>query len=107
MATKKLIPAPLDDKNVTTDWIEELFDDQSALYSKDKLFGFMAGAAMQASWSSNELHWKVLDGDRYAAIKCLRGRNRERYPESESPFIIKEQILANVCIWRFYWKNET
>lgn len=29
---QKLIPAPLDGKNVTTEWIEELFDDQSVLY---------------------------------------------------------------------------
>jgi len=106
MAKAKLIPAPLDEKNVTTDWIEELFDEQSALYSKNKRLGFMAGATMQASWSGNVLKWKVLDGDRYTAINRLRERNRDRYPEEESPFIIKEQILANVCIWRFYWKEE-
>ena len=106
MAKEKLISAPLDEKNVTTDWIEELFDDQSALYGKDKMLGFMAGAAMQASWSGNMLKWKVLDGDRYEAIKRLRERNRERYPETESPFIVKEQIFADVCVWRFYWKPE-
>lgn len=106
MDEKKLIPAPLDEKSVTTDWIEAMFDEQSALYGKHQMLGFMAGAVMQASWSGNKLKWKVLDGDRYEAIKRLRERNRERYPESESPFIVKEQILANVCIWRFYWKPE-
>lgn len=106
MAKEKLIPAPLDGQNVTTDWIEEMFDDQSALYGKHKILGFMAGAAMQASWSGNMLKWKVLDGDRYEAIKRLRERNRERYPETESPFIVKEQICADVCVWRFYWKPE-
>jgi len=103
---KKLIPAPIDEKNVTSDWIEEMFDEQSALCGKQKYIGFMAGATMQASWYRNVLKWEVLDGDRYLAINKLLERNRERYPESESPFIIKERIFANVCLWKFYWKPE-
>ena len=104
--SKKLVPAPLDGKNVTTDWIEELFDDQTVLYATGKRLGFIAGAAVLASWKENVLTFKVLEGDRYEAIKRLCERNRERYPKEESPFIIRELILANVCIWRFYWKPE-
>ena len=106
MTKEELVPAPLDEKNVTTDWIEEMFDDQSALYGKNKMLGFMAGAAMQASWSGNVLRWKVLDGDRYVAIKRLIGRYKERYPDEESPFILKRQFFADVYIMRFYWKPE-
>lgn len=106
MAKQELIPAPLDEKNVTTDWIEEMFDDQSALYGKNKMLGFMAGAAMQASWSGNVLRWKVLDGDRYVAIKRLIELYKERYPDEESPFILKRQCFADVYIMRFYWKPE-
>ena len=29
---KELIPAPIDNKNVTTDWIEDVFDHQSCLW---------------------------------------------------------------------------
>ena len=89
MAKKELIPAPLDGKNVTTDWIEEMFDEQSALYGSHKMLGFMAGAAVQASWDGNVLTWKVLDGDGDAAVKTLRERYDDRYPEDESPFIIR------------------
>ena len=109
MAEKKLIPAPLDEKNVTTDWIEEMFDDQSALYGKNKMLGFMAGAAMQASWSGNMLKWKVLDGtcrNRIEAIRKLRERYKGRYPDKESPFILKKQSLIGEYIMIFYWKNE-
>lgn len=106
MAEEKLIPAELDEKNVTTDWIEEMFDDMYAIHGDDKELGFMGGAAMQASWSGNELYWKVLDGDCQAAFKCLRERNRERFEEEETSLIIKEQILGNVCTWKFYWKEE-
>ena len=104
--TKKLIPAPLDEKNVTTDWIEEMFDDQSALYGKNKMLGFMAGAAMQASWSGNMLVWKVLDGDGYQAKMQLLKRYRERYPDEESPFIVEKQMPTDMIVMRFYWKPE-
>ena len=103
---EKLVPAPLDEKNVTTDWIEELFDDQSALYGSHKMIGFMAGAAMQAEWYGNVLKWKVLDGDGYVAIKRLIERYKERYPEKESPFIVKYQIYSDAYVMKFYWKPE-
>lgn len=115
MAKTRLIPAPLDEKNVTTDWIEELFDDQSALYGKNKMLGFMAGAAVQASWEGNVLTWKVLDGDGDAAIKKMRERYDGRYPDEESPFIIRRwttykytcdaRILTDYWM-EFYWKPE-
>lgn len=104
---QKLIPAPLDGKNVTTEWIEVLFDDQSVLYGRNKMIGFMANAAMQASWDGNVLKWKVLDGDRYEAVKRLIERYKERYPDEESPFILKRQCFADVYIMRFYWKPES
>lgn len=115
MEKKKLIPAPLDEKNVTTDWIEELFDDQSALYGKDKMLGFMAGAAVEASWSGNVLHWKVLDGDGEAAIGRLRQRYGERYPDEESPFIVRKTMTYKETYGSrtlteytmvFYWKPD-
>jgi len=109
MEKKKLIPAPFDEKNITTDWIEELFDDQSALYGKHKMLGFMAGAAVLASWSGNCLTWNVLDSpstSRMEAIKKLRERYWERYPKEESPFIVEEKVYDGLCAMRFYWKPE-
>lgn len=115
MKKRRLIPAPLDEKNVTTDWIEELFDDQSALYARHKRLGFIAGVAVQASWEGNVLTWKVLGGDGEAAVKKLRERYDERYPEKESPFIIRrwmtykrtyESRTLESYKMVFYWKPE-
>lgn len=104
---KKLTPAPLDEKNVTTEWIETMFDDQSALYGKNKMLGFMAGAAMQASWAGNMLVWQVLDGDAYKAFVRLIERYKEQYPDEKSPFIVERQKSTNMYVMRFYWKPET
>lgn len=106
MEKTKLIPAPLDEKNVTTDWIEEMFDDQSALYGKNGMLGFVDGAAVLASWSAHILMWKVLDGDSHEAIMRLIERYEERYPDEESPFIVEKQAYTNVYVMRFYWKPE-
>lgn len=105
MAKKRLIPAPLDGKNVTTDWIEELFDEQSALYGSHKMLGFMAGATVQASWCENRLLWTVLDGDPHDAFRCLDKRYLERYPDADSPFVVRENIRGKHCLWGFYWKS--
>ncbi len=103
---EKLIPAPLDEKNVTTDWIEELFDDQNAIHGRHKMLGFMNSAVMLVTWHDNVLTWKVIDGDANAAIKCLTERYKESYPEEDSPFILKTQMYSAVCVMRFYWNPE-
>jgi hypothetical protein len=101
-----LTPAPLDGKNVTTDWIEELFDEQSALYGKQRLVGFVSRATVLCSWTFNSLKWKVLDGNADEAFALLRNRYGLRYPKGDSPFFITEQLTDDTLTWRFYWKND-
>ena len=106
MEEKRLLPAPLDGKNVTTDWIEGLFDDGSVLYGSHKAVGFMGGAVMKALWSENCLVWRVLDGDTAAALATLRKRYGAHYPEETSPFTVREELGEDLLIQRFYWKPE-
>lgn len=46
MANERLIPAPLDNRNVTTDWIENLFDEYHAMKENNCYVGFYKGIPM-------------------------------------------------------------
>ena len=59
----KLIPAPLDEKNVTTDWIEMVFDDYNCTCGghKDRSYvGFVNECAVLARIHNNSLWWNIM-----------------------------------------------
>lgn len=57
---KKLIPAPIDGKNVTTDWIEEIFDNcGDCVRNGNKFTGFVKGSVCCCQHLSNNLFWHI------------------------------------------------
>lgn len=60
--SKKLIPAPLDGKNVTTDWMEEIFDGYNYVPCERDgmiLTGFVANRPVTCYISDNMLFWHI------------------------------------------------
>lgn len=60
MATK-LIPAPIDEKNVCTDWIEEVFDNLRHVESGKQAVGFVNDAPVYVSWYENQMTFLVVE----------------------------------------------
>ncbi len=61
---KKLMPNPLDGKNLTRDWIEEIFEDYDCLYNgRDTYTGFVKNAVCCCEVSYNTIFWKIIDFD--------------------------------------------
>ena len=59
----KPIPAPIDEKNVTTDWIEMLFDDLNCVCGgkhNDMYIGFRDDVPLLAKISGNTICWRFL-----------------------------------------------
>lgn len=52
---KQYTPAPFDEKNLSTDWIEELFDDNNCVQDARKAVGFFEGHALEVHWQDNRL----------------------------------------------------
>lgn len=104
----KLIPAPIDEKNVTSDWIEDVFDNQSCVWGEKKsAVGYIDKQPVVAAWSENMLIWgfpitKNLENSVHLAI--LRDR-LERWDE-DNRFIEHFNVVGNMLIQKFYWKNE-
>lgn len=53
----KLIPAPIDEKNVTSDWIEDVFDD--CVRNGDKFVGFIGECVVMCECRNYYIDWKV------------------------------------------------
>ena len=114
MDYKNLIPAPIDDKNITTDWIEEIFDDQSALRSKHGFMGFIAGVGVVCYIKGNKLQWMLIHGgyyesesDRCKALDTLYKRLQEKDKDNEEYDITTEYYRIGLVglSQSFYWNN--
>ena len=104
---KGLIPAPIDNKNVTTDWIEEIFDFQTCVWNKKTAVGFIDNEPVIVSWENNILLWSfplmlsVSDSDH---LKVLKGR-LEVYNDVNVELTTKDTAFGNVFMQKFYWKD--
>ena len=56
-----LVPAPIDNKNVMLDWLEEnMFDDGSYAFSGNTYLGFIAGVPVMATVKDNIVELKCI-----------------------------------------------
>lgn len=60
MDNTKLIPAPIDEKNITTDWIEDIFEFSSCAQNGNKYVGFINDAPVMCVVEGNSLIWKLI-----------------------------------------------
>lgn len=59
-----LTTAPIDEKNITTDWIDSLFDCEEYDYNKGEWLGNIEGVAMCVRCSSNKATFAKQDQDK-------------------------------------------
>jgi hypothetical protein len=104
----KTIPAPIDEKNVCTDWIEEIFDYQSCLRYKKRAVGFVDEEPVIASWEGNLLTWKfpvMRDFENSISLAYLKEK-LERYSEYNPELVEHYNVVGDTLEQRFYWRNE-
>lgn len=57
---EKLIPAPIDEKNITSDWIEDIFDNCCFGGKKNNIYvGFIKNCVVLCEYNDNVINWKV------------------------------------------------
>lgn len=106
---KKLIPAPIDNKNVTTDWIEEVFDYQTCIWGKrESAIGFIHDRPVVAEWSENNLFWKFVEEESIDGSDHLEElRKRLKVYDDANPELVESHNVIGNYFWqKFYWKNE-
>lgn len=110
MRTDNLIPAPVDDKNVSTDWMEEIFDDCAGVLLNHTYVGVIAERLVTARWDGNTITWQVIPDnfrDLSTAYSQLYDRLTKRNEEDER-LLVKHDVSCHPLkiIQRFYWKEE-
>lgn len=114
METKTLILAPIDEKNITSDWIEDIFDTYCFGGRKDNIcVGFVNDCVVICSYFGNCIDWKVESEHfnysapaRTSAFSELK--TRLKAIEEENPDVVVKSSVCNetLCITQsFYFKN--
>ena len=111
---KNLVPAPIDNKNVTTDWIPEIFDfgDCTTVNCKDsqwRVCGYVNCELVECIYyhGGNKVYWSiyalysVLDNTKAELMKRLK-----KYETDESNIYSEfDEKETSVC-QKFYWKED-
>ena len=106
--------APIDEKNVTSDWIDSIFDDYNvttAIYRHgEKLVGFVGGEVVccQYSHNNNTINWKIFaEGEKVETTKSELKKRLQQFENGEETdlfSIIRE--TENQLMQSFYFKGD-
>ena len=106
---EKLIPAPIDDKNVMTDWIEEMFDDGSCItdYNHNRIIGFIEQCPVLVKWYRNRIEWKFVDrdNDNSKGVDSL-WKKLEKKAKANPELIQDPSVIGDGIAQNFYWRDE-
>ena len=107
------IIAPIDKKNVSTDWVDDVFDDCECAKSQNKTLckvcGFVCGELVECTYNlgNNVMYWYIHSG--YKELDDVRKvlKNRLAKYESEENDLFSEIMdYQNHFTQIFYFKGE-
>lgn len=114
MDYKNLIPAPIDGKNIMTDWIEEMFDFQCATSNGKIYLGFVQDLPIRCDIIGNELWWRFLTPTAFyceelaPAMEELTKRlqTKDEADEEHRICVRYRKSGDGTLLWQtFYWNN--
>lgn len=93
METNK-IPAIIDGKNVTMDWIDEVFDRCECLFNGKQVLGYVDGKPVYAYIEMNRIFWKPVE--QVSAQATLNEiKDRLMYWEDNQSYLFSEFYESN------------
>lgn len=102
MEKKKAI---IDEKNVTTDWIGEVFD--AADYTQDgkRMVGFVGHFPVLVAWDDNNVVWQaVLGGEN--CLDVLEKRLALFEDEESNIYSERKRVASTLILQSFYFKED-
>jgi hypothetical protein len=101
------IAAPIDGKNVSIDWIDEIFDGCFCTMCGRQAVGFVLENPVYVYWENNQIFWKPVDG--LSAKKTITEiKDRLKYLEDNQNDLFSEIYVVNdtYISQLFYWRVE-
>ena len=110
MTMNKPIPAPIDNKNVMRDWIEEIFDLCNCVWDGNKYVGFVKGSVCCCTYSENIIFWKIIEEfSKCAQLSYDELKRRLHELDNDEGLVIKyheSQKHEYQLVQMFYFKDE-
>lgn len=101
----KKIKAPIDEKNVCSDWIEGVFDAYNCVWGDNcQAVGFVSGKPVYAFWCDNQLTWKVVNSNDII-LSELKKRIMD-YECEESDIYSEISTNTDSIVQLFYFKED-
>lgn len=102
---RKTYPAPIDGKNVTTDWIEDIFDMADFTRDGKCMVGFVSHYPVLVAWSDNYIVWQaVLGGEN--CLDVLEKRLALFEDEESDIYSERKRVANNLILQSFYFKED-
>lgn len=64
ITSDKLTAAPIDEKNITTDWIDSLFDNETYAYQNGEWLGWIDNVPVRVTYTGNTARFTNLNSER-------------------------------------------
>ena len=105
MVGAMLQPAPIDEKNVTTDWINDVFDD--CIECGNDMIGYINGVPLHVTWHDNILCWEIVGAKRILETSNELKRRLEEYEKDEDSTIMSNRLTCGYLTTQaFYFKPD-
>ena len=103
MIGSMLQPAPIDEKNVTSDWIEDVFDD--CVECGHSMVGYINGIPVFAHWQDHFLTWEVVGTKEIQETSNELKRRLAEYEKDEDSSIMSNRLTCGYLTTQaFYFK---
>lgn len=96
--------APIDEKNVCTDWIDSIFDNANCIMEENSVVGYVNTYPVLATWNNNTIVWKAILGGE-SCLNELKKRLSE-FESPESDIYSERKIVRHLILQSFYFKED-
>ena len=100
--------APIDEKNVCTDWIEDVFDDNNCIWGKKSAVGYFKGEPVVVTWEGNVLYWRfpiISHLENSITLAYLKEKLCE-WHDKESNLVDYFNVIGDTLTQSFYFKED-
>ena len=97
--------AIIDGKNVTTDWIGEVFDMANYTQDGECITGFVSHFPVLAAWDDNYIVWQTVLGGGLC-LDVLEKRLALFEDEESNIYSERKRVANNLILQSFYFKED-
>ena len=103
---KKII-APIDEKNVFTDWIEDVFDNLNCVQNGRQALGFINDDPVYAYWEKNCITWRCVEGngDYESIVSEIKNRLAD-FEDPNSNLFSECYTIGHAVVQNFFFRAD-